>query len=488
MINPKNRIELIEQIRESPELQQFWDEKKKKFKNEERKKDLASYFNDSVAKEKLEKFFKLWKKQKIPDEKWSAFLRLALYNYDKMEFMYNQTNYLLIKHNISDKDYFRIKLHNSFCVLPDQVYELIMFENLCNKFFKIFKLIEHKYSFDNQSREHVSKKIHGKTDWMKTLKESKYSTPQYFQISSNVKEFGLPENILLGFTIYKIFEIVKKYDSTDKDKKLSKKEHKIIRNIEIKIKKCMDNFPHRRVLEHGKTLSNHNIKSFLIKDVLEKCKNQKNSFQNNAYKLFIDWFDDFTEIHNKISQKRAQSSYMNEATKDFDTMFEMWILMELYDEAMWRYGISKNSQMQSPYEKEFEFLINGNRCVLEYDHKKEVSTSSDNWATESRPDYLIKCNGTPIAVFDAKNTIAARGEPNHKVLGYMMNFECDLGGAIYSNVKSTAKSERVNESKEKKFCNYELDLTNRENHKEIVEKIFSDIEEKLILKDSSYGR
>ena len=68
MINPKNRIELIEQIRESPELQQFWDEKKKKFKNEERKKDLASYFNDSVAKEKLEKFFKLWKKQKIPDE------------------------------------------------------------------------------------------------------------------------------------------------------------------------------------------------------------------------------------------------------------------------------------------------------------------------------------------------------------------------------------------------------------------------------------
>ena len=59
------------------------------------------------------------------------------------------------------------------------------------------------------------KKIHGKIDWMKTLKESHYSSPQYFQISFNVKEFELPENILLAFTIYKIFEIVKNIRKTN---------------------------------------------------------------------------------------------------------------------------------------------------------------------------------------------------------------------------------------------------------------------------------
>ena len=175
MINPKNRIELIEEIIQSPEIQKFWDQKQGKFRASESKQhEFEGLFNNSVAKNTIPKFYDLWDNQfRVSHEKWNSFLRLALFNYDKMEFMYKKTNILLVKHKISKKDYFKIKLHNSECSLPDQIYELIMFENICKKFFKIFKLIEHKYSFDNQSREHVSKKIHGKIDWMKTLKVSK---------------------------------------------------------------------------------------------------------------------------------------------------------------------------------------------------------------------------------------------------------------------------------------------------------------------------
>ena len=491
MINPKNRIELIEEIHQSPEMQKFWNQKQKKFHASKSKHhEFDSLFNNSVAKNKFSKFYNLWYNQfKVNHEKWESFLRLALFNYEKMEFMYTKTNSLLIKHKISQKDYFKIKLHNSECSLPDQIYELIMFESICKKFFGILKLIEQKYSFDSQSREHVSKKIHGKIDWMKTLKVSKYSTPQQFQISFNVKEFELPENILLAFTIYKIFEIVKSYQIRHENKELSQKEIEIVRSIDQKIKKCMRNFPHSKVLDHGKKLAKHNIDSFTITEILKECKNKKNNFENTAYKLFLDWFDGFTDIQNKISQERRQTNYKNEATKDFDTMFEIWVLMELYNTAYDRYGISKNVKLKDPVQKEFEFLIKGHNCVLEYDHKSEVSGSSSNWATESRPDYLIKCDGIPIAVFDAKNTIAPRGESNHKVLGYMMNFECDLGGAIYSNVKPEAESERVNKSKGKKFCNYELDLdlTNLRNHDNVLEKIFSDIEEELVLQDSEIG-
>jgi hypothetical protein len=487
MINPKNRIELIEQIREDTKLQKFWSEKKEEFSV--KKHELDSLFNKTVAKNKLPEFYDLWDKQfKVSNEKWEYFLRLALFHYDKMEFMYNKTNSLLVKHKISKKDYFKIKLHNSECSLPDQIYELIMFENICKKFFGILKLIERKYSFDSQSREQVSKKIHGKIDWMKTLKVSKYSTPQYFQISFNVKEFELPENILLAFTIYKIFEIVKSYQTRHENNELSQKEVEIVRSIDQKIKKCMRNFPHNKILDQGKKLAKQNINSFTIREILKECKNKKNNFENKGYKLFLDWFDDFTDIHNKINQKRLQTNYKNEATKDFDTMFEIWVLMELYDTADNRYGILENIKLKNPLKKEFEFLINGHKCVMQYDQQSDLGESNSVWATTSKPDYLIKYNGTPIAVFDAKNTFASRGEPNHKILGYMMNFECDLGGAIYSNTKSNDKSERVNESKEKKFCNYELDLKNHENHDRVLEKIFSDIEEKLVLKDSNYGR
>jgi len=492
MSNPKNRIELIEQIRESPEFQPFWNQKKEEFKVGKRswkQHELDSLFNKSIAKNRLPKFYDLWDNQfKVYNEKWDGFLRLALFNYDKMEFMYKKTNSLLVKHKISKKDYFKIKLHNSVCSLPDQIYELKMFEHICKEFFGILKLIERKYSFDSQSKEQTSKKIHGKIDWMKTLKASKYSTPQYFQISFNVKEFKLPENVLLAFTIYKIFEGVKRYQTRHENDELSQKEVEIVRSIEQKIKKCIRNFPHNKILDQGKKLAEQDIDSFKVRGILKECKNKKNNFENTAYKLFLDWFEVFTDIHNKINQERLQTNYKNEATKDFDTMFEIWILMELYDAADYKYGISDNSKLKNSDKKEFEFLINGHKCVMEYDQKSNLGKSNSVWATTSQPDYLIKCNGKPIAVFDAKNTYEHRGEPNHKVLGYMMNFECDLGGAIYSNTKPDDKSERVNESKERKFCNYELDLTNPENHDKVLGKIFSDIEEKLVLKDSSYER
>ena len=41
---------------------------------------------------------------------------------------------------------------------------------------------------------------------------------------------------------------------------------------------------------------------------------------------------------------------------------------------------------------------------------------------------------------------------------------------------------------EKKLMAHYADLTNPENHDKVLGKIFSDIEEKLVLKDSSYGK
>jgi hypothetical protein len=442
-----------------------------------------------VAKDELyQHILQDWKDNKRDgiDEKWKDFVRIALLQFEEVEFMYNRLCKLIgmPKYRISEKAFFKTTFQEISVRIPDRQYEINMFKKTCDKFFQIMPKIEQRYEFDHKNITVNSKHVTGNVDWARTLRQSNYGTPLLFEMKTARKKFMLPENILLGYSIFKIRDTVKEFCQKKHLDEISIDQRSVFLGIFKKIQKTVDNFPYSDVLEKSQILSENDLDFEKIEPILEECDKRKNTEINNrAYSELFEWFKEFRGIHSSVTDSKSSiQSYRLEATKNLDAMFEEWLMIEIYVEIFNRSEIGKKPIPRfDETPKQFDFYINDNK--LTFVHDKLVS----GMFTSSRPDFQIYMNENRLAVFDAKNYSSKVGKADalHKIMAYMLNLKCHLGGGLFARDLGFERSSSDNE--EVRFNNYVMTPLKEEFDKDEIKRLLDDIlKEVTIITESKH--
>lgn len=530
MIIVKNRFELIEDIRSRKIFQKFYDEESKEFnknnsklekiirednvnhnfsaiytewKKWERAQKDPTHEGFFIANEdKIKKnntispkpelanireileihecylMWKEWKSEEGLEEKWEQFCRLTFYHFPKMMLMYSKILSIIRKQKLAENEFFKLKLHNTTCAIPDLDDEIDDFEKNCREFIKIYKIIQNRFDFDHASENTITRKIHGNIDWIKTLKNSNYTVPQTVVISQNFKNFDLDTNILLVFSMIKISQVIEVIFKNKSSRIMQKRKVSLLQ-IKNMIEKIKKNFNLISVMEKGKNLSNYEIDSMTVKKIFNNCQAQT-SFENPGYKLFINWFKRFAKNLESINNQNSNVEFKNECTKNFDKMFEIWILLLVYEKINDRFEITEKTKMALEEDKEFKFRVGQAECVFEYDRMYDYDPRHDiPYVHKSQPDYLVKVDGRPLAVYDAKNVHHLGVEPKMKILGYMSNFGCKVSGIIAPHTGNDLTNEYSIKTTNQSFYIFRFNVKNN-NLDTVVEKFVNTIENLIL--------
>ena len=120
---------------------------------------------------------------------------------------------------------------------------------------------------------------------------------------------------------------------------------------------------------------------------------------NPYYKNFLVWFSKIKNFNfPDITKKDKTTSFLREATKNIDAMYEIWIFFELlnYFAKFVEVKLELNSADQH-----IQFNINHQEVKLFYD-RQFSENGKHAWAHKHQPDFTFMANQEIIGVLDAK--------------------------------------------------------------------------------------
>lgn len=425
----------------------------------------------------------------IKGEKWHHFVRTAV-KFTEIKYMFSRTSQLLRRYRNSTEGYFKAKFQSGIAELPDRTAELEQLFAFSDEYFDIYKTIINKLNFE-RIKIKSSGIIRGKINWNDTIRKSTTAFPLSFESDALQRKFDTPENILLVWvTIWlnsKVQQIIESYfeDPLDFD------EIKKLKNISNNCKKIIRHFPFYEVIQiinENYSLDVRNKKIQMLESRVEQ-RLMDGSITNPHYKNFLVWFNKIKNFNfPDITKKDKTTSFLREATKNIDAMYEIWIFFELlnYFAKFVEVKLELNSTDQY-----IQFNVNHQEVKLFYD-RRFSENSKHAWAHDHQPDFTFMTNQGIIGVLDAKNYKDHEGgeSPKNKILAYMANLSTGYGGIIWPKPNVFEHlfpredyGDSIKHHNDLKLVSYSLNpdyIMNSVNDiEDTLEKIFTEIKNRL---------
>ena len=471
-----NRLDLLKEIH---------DETKNKTKKECRgiKKKIIQ-----KSEKKYELFYDEWNKDanKIKREKWHQFVRLGM-DFQEIEYMFRRVNDLLRRYRHTTDEYFQAKFQSGISELPDRSSELEQLFIFSKEYFNIYKKIILNINFE-QSKITSDGIINGKINWRNTIRKSNNTFPLLFETERWKRKFDTPENILLVWVSMWLNNQIKKLLNINYDIPLGYDEIIKLKEISNNCKKIIKYFPFYEIIEIINNNFKLEIKNNKIQYLELEFKNRlkNNQIDNDTYKKFLRWFNKIKTFNfPNIEKKDKIDKFLRNATKNIDSMYEIWIFFEMlhYSNKKWDAKLNLNFPLQF-----IQFTLNYQEIKIYYEKEFEQGDGFA-WASDHNPDFTIMTDSEILGILDAKNyQYEDKESPTNKILAYITNLGTGYGAILWpkNNIKYDFPKDNNHSTKYHKNLKLEFHSLNLENimhHPSNIEcsfkKIFNEILSRL---------
>ena len=491
---------------------------------------LGEKWKESLKKRKID--------TKNSEKSWHQILREIRYFKDQeLDYMYQRVM-ALSRHYVKDDEYFDVKTHSGMATIPDRTTLLNRLVKLSDKLLsEIYPAILRLVSYRIEDVEIHSQTIRGNVDWNRTIQyglKTTGGTPTTFISTIPKKSFSSHENLLLYLAINWLksdamhllnFQKIDNMDPADK-----KKIWTIANNSQI----VLDTPLFHEIKNGSDDLELFSKSRKKIKPILDLVEREikRSQHHQNVYLSLIEWIRNYINFNTNRYQSLANFTFEN--VKDFDTMFELWILFEYVTFLKKHYHFScsvflKNSRLGGfqvegrgqkfyiYYEKRYQVPIGnnpglnnsdnfrkpdftieyGNRCIcghLKTKHHKhgDINKECDEIIGNNTVCSCNKfCRPTPI-VLDAKNwRNKKRLEAVQKMSWYLVlmnKYKAKTGILFFSNYENDQDENEpitnewspicVNQG-EWEFVNFVVKASREPKFKEQLDMVFKNITERI---------
>ena len=355
------------------------------------------YFK-SVHPQLGKKWDEIAKEQQFSKNRWHQTLReIRSFEDQELDYMYQRVM-SLSRQIIGDDAYFKVMTHSGKGSVPDRVTLLNRLIKMSDELLSeihpsILRLVNYKI---DDIKIH-SQTIRGTVDWNGTIQHAiKISggIPTTFVCTVPKKSLPTPENLLLYLAISWLqkdaihllnFQKIDYIDAADK---------KIIWRIVNSSQRVLNSPLFNEIKNEVQMLSSFPKTTKKIRPMLDsvEVKIRKSYYRQNAYLKLIEWLRNYIDFN--VNRYQNLTNFTFENLKDFDTMFELWILFEYITFLKKEYHVSCVPLIQSSKLDGFKIENNGKEFFIYYEKSYQVPigkhSGSNNQKNYRKPDFTIE--------------------------------------------------------------------------------------------------
>ena len=149
--------------------------------NKEEKINIKQLGDEDFIKQKNSELYNTFKSYYTEKYDWNGFVREVLYEAPKLrEYMYQRLLDLVLEHQRSPDDYFRMETKIGNYIIPNAIDKLNKLRILFKEYEEIYRKIKNRIHFDFPKEDYSGSLIRGNINWAKTLQNSNTKFPLTF--------------------------------------------------------------------------------------------------------------------------------------------------------------------------------------------------------------------------------------------------------------------------------------------------------------------
>ena len=402
--------------------------------NKEEKINIRQLGDEDFIKQKNSELYNTFKSYYTEKFDWSGFVREVLYEAPKLrEYMYQRLLDLVLEHQRSPDDYFRMETKIGNYIIPNAIDKLNKLRILFKEYEEIYREIKNRIHFDFPKEDYSGSFIRGNINWAKTLQNSNTKFPLTFSSSIQNKKFDTPGNILLVLCARWLNQESNEVLQAELTEPLNDDTRKFLRRIYENTEDILRNFPFPTILNESKRYwdkkpDDKNIE-YLESQARERIRD--GVVRNPNYARLLQWIKKFKDLNIRSIKMEKLTKHPLKSLENMDTVYEAMIFFEFVNYLVHEKGIQPILNLGGEESGLCEFNLNEVNVKFYYE---KTFHRSDTWAKlESRPDFCAIVDNELITVFDAKNfwRKSSTGPARKAMMAYMMNLDVSYGALIF---------------------------------------------------------
>ncbi|MCE2507627.1 MAG: hypothetical protein J4F36_14400 [Nitrosopumilaceae archaeon] len=349
-----------------------------------------------------EKWIEFTKEQRFSttdrQSRWHQTLReIRFFEDQELDYMYQRVM-SLSRQIIGNNAYFTVKTYSGKGSIPDRVTLLNrlieMSDELLSEIYpSILRLVNYKID----DIEIHSQAIRGTVNWNRTIQHAlKVSggIPTTFVCTIPKKSLSTHENVLLYLAINWLQKDAIHLLNFQKIDYINTADKKKIWRIVNSSQRVLDSPLFNEIKNELQILNSFSKTTKKIKPILDlvERKIKKSQYQQNVYLNLINWIRNYIDFN--VNRYQNLTNFTFENVKDFDTMFELWILFEYITFLKKEYHVSCFPLIQNSKLDGFRIENNGNEFFIYYEKPYQVPIGKqpglNNPKNYRKPDFTIE--------------------------------------------------------------------------------------------------
>ena len=355
-----------------------------------------------LAKKWLIHINELPRKPSDIDKYWEKTIREIRY-WEEQEIDYMYQRVMELSRQILKSQYFKVQTHSGEGTVPDRTTILNRLVELSEKLLsEIYPSILRLVDYRTDTVERHIPYVNGNINWNKTILHAVNTSagiPTTLVCRKPERSFSTPENLLLYIAVTWIFNDAVHFYSFQKMDDVSNEDKNMIWRVLKSSKIILESFLLRQIKKDSVVVKQFTVPTPKIKPALalieKKLKHSVNP--QTPYHQLITWMKQYVDFSVNRYHDLANFTFQN--TKDFDKMFELWVLLEMAHHI----GNIHNRLIRTRVEplieanslKGFKFEINNHIFTLHYEKCYIVPMGGSELNDPNNhvtPDYVIEAN------------------------------------------------------------------------------------------------
>ena len=324
----------------------------------------------------------------------------------------------LSRHLLGKNHYFKIQTYSGKMTVPDRTTILNRLVDMSDKLLsELYPLILCQIHYRVDNIEISTQYAGGNIDWNKTMLnavKTSAGVPISFIRGIPKKSFSTPENLLLHVAVSWVFNDAVRLSSLQKINEEDKKKIWAVFNCSQSILESLllTEIKRESHIANLFTEPTPKIKPILV-SIERNLKYSGNSYE--PYLQLITWMRQYIDIN--VNRYDNLINFTFENTRDFDKMFELWVLFEMTHYLKQHHGAKAKPLIKREHLNGFRLEIDNHVFTLYYEKHYDAQIGKDGSANRNdyvKPDYTVeaneqcRCGNTVKVSFDDDETPSCR--------------------------------------------------------------------------------
>ena len=338
----------------------------------------------------------LHKKHRDRGPYWRKLVREIRYWEDQeIDYMYQRV--MSLSRSILKNQYFEVQTHSGGVTIPDRTSVLNRLVELADKLLSdIYPSILRLVHYRIDTVEIHTPSVRGNINWNETiLKALKTSAgiPTMLVCNSPERSFSAPENLLLYMAVTWVFNDAVHLYGSQKAGSISDEDRKSIWMVLKSSERILHSFLLTEIGKNSSVLKQITGPTPRIKPTLASIERRlKHSVNPQAsYLQLIAWMRQYVDFN--VNRYHDLANFTFQRTEDFDTMFELWVLLEMASHIGRMPAVRIRPLIEAGKPVGFRFKVKNRIFTLQYEKHYKAPMGKSEFNNLVNPDYTVEVNG-----------------------------------------------------------------------------------------------